>query len=92
MTKLPRPLTAREKEILAIVLQGKRNREIGCELNVKPRTVGKHLESIYAKLEVKTRAAAVHKFYESVIADLKAEIEELRALVIKLRRQLAPRR
>jgi len=51
-------LTQREAEILLWVAKGKTNRDIGDILGTSPRTVSKHLEHIYRKLGVETRAAA----------------------------------
>lgn len=51
-------LTTREAEVLFWVSQGKRNQEIAIVLGISPATVGKHLEHIYPKLGVETRAAA----------------------------------
>lgn len=50
-------LTKREAEVLHWVVQGKTNTEIGVILAVSPRTVQKHLEHIFNKLGVETRAA-----------------------------------
>jgi DNA-binding CsgD family transcriptional regulator len=55
-------LTAREREVLAWVARGKTNSEIARLLWLAPSTVAKHLENIYAKLDVKTRTAAVARF------------------------------
>jgi DNA-binding CsgD family transcriptional regulator len=55
-------LTAREREILTWVGRGKTNPEIAGILWISPGTVRKHLENIYAKLEVSTRAGAVGRF------------------------------
>jgi DNA-binding CsgD family transcriptional regulator len=52
-------LTAREREVLAWVARGKTNAEIAQLLWLAPKTVGKHLENVYAKLGVSTRTAAV---------------------------------
>jgi DNA-binding NarL/FixJ family response regulator len=52
-------LTAREAEILHWVVQGKTNPEIGVILGIQLTTVKKHLESIFAKLGVENRTAAV---------------------------------
>lgn len=52
-------LTFREAEILMWIARGKTNKEIGIILNTSPRTVNKHLEHIFEKLGVSTRAAAV---------------------------------
>ena len=51
-------ITAREAEVLNWLAQGKSNRDIGTILALSPRTVNKHLEQIYAKLEVENRTAA----------------------------------
>jgi len=52
-------LTAREAEILSWVMQGKTNPETGIILGIQLTTVKKHLESIFAKLGVENRTAAV---------------------------------
>jgi len=51
-------LTAREREILAWLAQGKRDGEIASILGVAPATVSKHVENLLRKLHVETRAAA----------------------------------
>lgn len=51
-------LTPRETDVLAWVSKGKTNRDIAEILGMSPRTVNKHLEHIYIKLGVETRAAA----------------------------------
>ncbi|MGZ8157801.1 MAG: response regulator [Methylobacter sp.] len=52
-------LTFREAEILMWISRGKTNKEVGLILESSPRTVNKHLEHIFEKLGVATRAAAV---------------------------------
>jgi DNA-binding NarL/FixJ family response regulator len=51
-------LTPREAEVLSWLAKGKTNRDIGDILGMSPRTVNKHLEHIFEKLGVETRAAA----------------------------------
>lgn len=51
-------LTAREAEVLLWLCRGKANRDIADILLLSPRTVNKHLETIYAKLGVENRASA----------------------------------
>jgi len=51
-------LTAREKEILRLVAAGKTNREIAATLFLSDHTVRRHLQNIFAKLDVPSRAAA----------------------------------
>lgn len=52
-------VTKREAEVLYWVALGKTNRDIGEILDLSPRTVNKHLEHIFTKLNVETRTAAV---------------------------------
>jgi DNA-binding NarL/FixJ family response regulator len=51
-------VTTREAEVLLWIARGKSNRDIGEILGLSPRTVNKHLETIYAKLGVENRASA----------------------------------
>jgi DNA-binding NarL/FixJ family response regulator len=51
-------LTVREAEVLNWLAAGKTDRDIAAILTISPRTVNKHLERIYPKLGVETRAAA----------------------------------
>lgn len=52
-------LTFREAEILMWISRGKTNKEVGVILGSSPRTINKHLEHIFEKLGVVTRAAAI---------------------------------
>jgi CheY-like chemotaxis protein/DNA-binding CsgD family transcriptional regulator len=52
-------LTFREAEILMWISRGKTNKEVGMILDTSPRTINKHLEHVFEKLGVVTRAAAV---------------------------------
>ncbi|WP_328726243.1 response regulator transcription factor [Streptomyces sp. NBC_00259] len=58
------PLSAREREVLALVARGTSNREIAAVLFISEATVKTHLTHIYAKLAVKDRAAAVAAGYD----------------------------
>ena len=51
-------LTAREAEVLLWIARGKPNRDIAEILSLSPRTVNKHLETIFSKLGVENRASA----------------------------------
>jgi DNA-binding NarL/FixJ family response regulator len=51
-------VTSREAEVLLWIARGKSNRDIGDILGLSPRTVNKHLETVYAKLGVENRASA----------------------------------
>jgi DNA-binding CsgD family transcriptional regulator/tetratricopeptide (TPR) repeat protein len=52
-------LTAREVEILGLVVEGLRNREIAQRLFLSPRTVEKHVSAIMRKLGARSRGEAV---------------------------------
>ena len=52
-------LTEREVDVLALVGQGLTNRQISSRLFISPATVRTHLEHIYDKLGVRSRAGAV---------------------------------
>lgn len=53
-------LTEREIEVLRLVAHGQTNPEIAQQLTISRKTVSRHLESIYSKLNVSTRAAATY--------------------------------
>jgi predicted ATPase/DNA-binding CsgD family transcriptional regulator/transcriptional regulator with XRE-family HTH domain len=55
----PEGLTPREGEVLRLLAQGLTNQEIAQRLVVSPLTIRAHLRSIYSKLGVTTRSAAV---------------------------------
>jgi DNA-binding CsgD family transcriptional regulator len=52
-------LTARECEVLNWVAHGKRDADIAKILGIAPKTVGKHIEHLLAKLHAENRTAAV---------------------------------
>jgi DNA-binding NarL/FixJ family response regulator len=54
-------LTAREQQVLGLLIQGLTNKDIADTLYISTNTVKRHLKSIFVKLEVNTRAAAVAK-------------------------------
>jgi DNA-binding NarL/FixJ family response regulator len=51
-------LSPREIEVLRLVAQGMSYIEVGAHLFISPRTVARHLQSIYGKIEVESRAEA----------------------------------
>lgn len=53
------PLSEREFEVLKMVADGARNKEIAYKLGITERTVKAHLSHIFQKLNVDSRAAAV---------------------------------
>jgi len=54
----PATLTPREQEVLRLIAAGLTNRQVARELSITARTVGTHVEHIYAKAGVSTRAGA----------------------------------
>jgi DNA-binding CsgD family transcriptional regulator len=54
-------LTAREREVLRLIAEGRSNREIGAALFITPKTASVHVSNILAKLGVgsRTEAAAI---------------------------------
>jgi DNA-binding CsgD family transcriptional regulator len=54
----PFGLTAREREVLALVAAGRTNRQIGEELFMSEKTASVHVSRILAKLDVRTRGEA----------------------------------
>jgi len=54
-----RRLSAREREVLALVAAGTSNKGIARALGISPNTVKFHLTALFAKLRVATRAEAI---------------------------------
>jgi len=51
-------LTAREREVLVLVAEGRSNRDIGRTLSIGERTVQAHLGNVLAKLSLSSRTQA----------------------------------
>lgn len=65
-TDRPAPgLTPRERQVLALVAGGSTNRQVARHLELTERTVRKHLEDIYRRLDVSNRVAASRWWVES---------------------------
>jgi DNA-binding CsgD family transcriptional regulator len=62
------PLTARHWQLLRLVAAGHTNAQIGRKLGVSEGTVRKHLENIYARLQVSSRTAAVTRAFPDRVA------------------------
>ncbi len=61
-------ITPREKEVLKLVAHGLTDAEVAEQLVISPRTVSKHLQSIYSKIEVNSRSAATRFALENNLA------------------------
>jgi DNA-binding CsgD family transcriptional regulator len=57
-TEAPGGLTPREIEVLCLVARGCSNKQIADQLVISAKTAGNHVEHIYTKLGVSSRAAA----------------------------------
>jgi DNA-binding NarL/FixJ family response regulator len=56
------PLSPQEDRVLALVAEGKTNKEIALSLNLSDKTVGHYLENIFQKLQVTRRSQAAVYF------------------------------
>ena len=56
-------LTPRHWELLRLVAASHTNAQIARRLDVTEKTVGKHLENIYTRLQVSSRTAAVTRAF-----------------------------
>lgn len=54
----PAGLTDREVQVLCLIARGRANKQVASALGISPKTVGRHVEHIYAKTGVSTRAGA----------------------------------
>ncbi|MBB6347425.1 response regulator [Nonomuraea muscovyensis] len=52
-------LTPRERDVLDLIAAGRSNAAIGTQLALAPKTIGNHISSIFAKLQVASRAEAI---------------------------------
>ena len=56
--ELPAGLTERELEVLRVLVRGESNHEIAQGLGISAKTVGHHVQHVYQKAGVRSRAAA----------------------------------
>ncbi len=66
---LPDGLTTREAEVLALIATGRTNAQIAAALVISPSTVKTHINNIFAKTGVSSRAQAVQYAYAHGFAD-----------------------
>ena len=67
--RVPETLTARERDVLALVARGATNRAAAQALGITPKTVNAHLEHIFTRLGVTTRGAAAFAAIELGLLD-----------------------
>jgi DNA-binding CsgD family transcriptional regulator len=58
------PLTARELQVLRLIVAGKTNKAIAASLFLSLRTIDRHVSNIFSKLDVPSRAAATAYAYD----------------------------
>ncbi|MFI9148932.1 LuxR C-terminal-related transcriptional regulator [Streptomyces sp. NPDC053367] len=64
----PGGLTERELQVLRLIAAGRTNRSVAAELVISEHTVARHLNNIFAKLDVSSRAAATAYAYRHGLA------------------------
>jgi NarL family two-component system response regulator LiaR len=64
--ELPEELSPREWEVLGLMANGFRNKEISARLNICEETTKSHVKSIYRKLKIKGRRDAMFRYFEFV--------------------------
>ncbi|RPH27817.1 DNA-binding response regulator [Buttiauxella warmboldiae] len=52
-------LSAREQQVMTLIMQGKSNKEMARELSLSPRTVEAHRASLFARLEINSLAKLI---------------------------------
>lgn len=62
-------LSAREREVLGLIVAGLTNKEIGRALDLSPRTVETHRANLFAKLEAESLAQLIRHYASLVEAD-----------------------
>jgi DNA-binding NarL/FixJ family response regulator len=75
-------LTAREQEVLALVAQGRSNRDIAAQLFISIKTVSVHVSHIIAKLELRAAlrpwlSPGVGGFWTTTQADRRCDMGRL---------------
>ncbi|EEP89093.1 two-component response regulator [Yersinia kristensenii ATCC 33638] len=58
-------LSAREREVATLIIQGETSKQIAHILSISPRTVEAHRANIFAKLEVNSLASLIHHYHLS---------------------------
>lgn len=72
-------LSPRETEVLELIADGLTDKEIAARLNITTRTVSEHLTNIRAKLGASNRAAAVYRYFYTLIGQRARLIESRHA-------------
>jgi len=70
LSKAPEELTPREWEVLGLLANGFRNKEISARLSISEETAKTHIKSIYKKLNIKGRRDAIFRYFGYVHSSL----------------------
>jgi DNA-binding NarL/FixJ family response regulator len=79
-------LTEREMEVIALVAEGRRNKQIGERLFISEKTVRHYLTSIFDKLEVSDRLALMIYAYQYGLAKINTPstpVERIRSYSVR---------
>jgi DNA-binding NarL/FixJ family response regulator len=79
-------ITRREAEILEFLARGETPKVIAQELSISPKTVGTHIQNLFGKLDVHSRAELVARAYMLGLVEPRAE-EVMPRLARKTRRR-----
>jgi DNA-binding NarL/FixJ family response regulator len=63
---VPEELSPREWEVLGLMANGLRNKDISARLNISGETAKSHVKSIYRKLGIKGRRDAIFRYFEFI--------------------------
>lgn len=63
---VPEELTPREWEVLGLIANGFRNKEISARLTICEETAKSHVKAIYRKLKIKSRSEAMLRYFDYV--------------------------
>ncbi|VAW71506.1 Two-component transcriptional response regulator, LuxR family [hydrothermal vent metagenome] len=63
-------LTSRQRELLRLLVVGKTNKEIACDLAISDKTVKAHLSEIFKRLGASNRTQAVHRVLSDGLLDM----------------------
>ena len=67
----PAGLTPREVEVLELAARGATTKQVASRLGITPKTAGNHIERIYAKIGVQSRAeAAMYAMHNGLVKPL----------------------
>ena len=61
------PLSPQEQRVVALVAEGKTNKEIAADMGLSPKTVKNYLSNIYQKLQISRRSQAAVLFAKQTV-------------------------